>query len=85
VGLNTVIIKLVDVTIRYISGPGGRAIAHAISRRLPTAAAWVRPQVRSCGIRGGRSGIGAGFLRVLRFPLPVLIPPTAGTIGKITR
>jgi hypothetical protein len=37
-------------------------------------------------------GTGAGFLRVLRFPLPILIPPTApysssssgvGTIGLL--
>jgi hypothetical protein len=69
----------------------GRAIAQAVSRRLPTAAARVRFQVRSCVICGGQSGTGAGFLRVLRFPLPILIPPTtqhssssgAGTIGQI--
>jgi hypothetical protein len=54
----------------------GRAIAEAISRWLPTAAARVRSQVRSCGICGGQSGAGAGFLRVLRFTLPILIPPT---------
>jgi hypothetical protein len=33
-------------------------------------------KVRSCGICRGQSGTGAGFLRVLPFPLP-LIPPTA--------
>jgi hypothetical protein len=54
-----------------------RAIAQAVSRRLPTAAARVRAQVRSCGICGGQSGTEAGFLRVLRFPLPILIPSTA--------
>jgi hypothetical protein len=48
-------------------------MAQAVSRRLPTAAARVRAQVWSCC---GQSGTGAGFLRVLRFPLPVLIPPT---------
>jgi hypothetical protein len=52
-------------------------MAQEVSRRLPTAAAKVRDQVRSCGICGGQSGIWAGFLRVLRFPLTILIPPTA--------
>jgi hypothetical protein len=55
---------------RYV---GGRATAQAVSRRLPTAAA----RVRSCGICGGQTGAGAGFLRVLRFPLPIIIAPTA--------
>jgi hypothetical protein len=55
----------------------GHAIAQAVTRWLPTAAARVRAQVRSCGICGGLSGIGAGFLRVLQFPLPILIPPNA--------
>jgi hypothetical protein len=55
----------------------GCAIAQAVSRWLPTAAARVRSQIRSCGICGGQSGTGAGFLLVLRFPLPILIPPTA--------
>jgi hypothetical protein len=69
----------------------GRPIAQAASRRFPTAAAWVRTQVTSCGICGGQSGTGAGFLRVLRFPLPILIhrllhthhlSSGAGTIGQ---
>jgi hypothetical protein len=30
---------------------------------------------RSCGICGGQSGAGAGFLRVLRLPLPIFILP----------
>jgi hypothetical protein len=34
-------------------------------------------QVRSCGICGGQRGTGAGFLRVLRFPLSMHIPSTA--------
>jgi hypothetical protein len=52
----------------------GRAIAQPVSRWLPTAAARVRSRVWSSGISGGQSGAGAGFLRVLRFPLPIFIP-----------
>jgi hypothetical protein len=48
--------------------PVGRAIAQAVIRRLPTAAARVRTQVRSCGIFGGQSSPGTSFLTVLRFP-----------------
>jgi hypothetical protein len=48
----------------------GRAIAEAVSRWLPTAAARVQSRVWSSGICGGQSWVGAGFLRVLRFPLP---------------
>jgi hypothetical protein len=55
----------------------GRAIAQAVIRSLSsTMAARVRNQVRSCGIYGGQSGTGVGFLRVHPFFLPILIPPT---------
>jgi hypothetical protein len=63
----------------------GRAIAQAVSRRLPTAAIQLRAQVRSCGICDGQSGTGASFLRVLRFPLPSLFPPTAAHSSFIIR
>jgi hypothetical protein len=59
------------------NGGLGRDIAQAVSRLLPTAAARVRAQVRSCVICGGQSGTRAGFLRVLWFPLPILILSTA--------
>jgi hypothetical protein len=67
----------------------GRAIAEAVSRWLPTAVAQVQFRVWSSGICVGQSGVGAGFLRVLRFPLPFILPnssssqsPGAGTIGQ---
>jgi hypothetical protein len=55
------------------------------NRRLSTAAARVLSQVRSWGICGGQSGTGAGFLQVLGFPLPILIPPTASHSSSIIR
>jgi hypothetical protein len=60
----------------------GRGIAQAVSRRLPTAAARVRAHVRS---RGGQSGTEVGFVLVLQFPLPILIPPTAPHLSSIIR
>jgi hypothetical protein len=57
-----------------------RAIAQGVSRRLPTAGARVQTRVYSCGICGGQSVAGAGFLRVLRFPLSIFIPPIFYTI-----
>jgi hypothetical protein len=75
-----VIEMCLEITRNYTNK--GRAIAQAVSRWLPTAAARVR---------GGQSGAGAGFLRVLWFPLPIFIPPNspssqspgAGIIGKL--
>jgi hypothetical protein len=55
----------------------GGAVTQALSRRFPTAAARVRAHVSSCGLCGGQSVTGAGFLQVILFPLPILIPPTA--------
>jgi hypothetical protein len=55
----------------------GGAIAQVVSRRLPTSAARIRSQVKSCGIHGGQSGTAVGILRVLQFPLTIFIPPNA--------
>jgi hypothetical protein len=63
----------------------GRAIAQAVSCWLSTAEDRVRAQVWSSGICGGQSGAGAGFLRVLWFLLPVLIPPTAPHSSSLVR
>jgi hypothetical protein len=77
------------VKISNFEGPinlqSGRAIAQAVNRRLPTSSAPVPAQVRSCGICGGQCGTGVGFLRVLRFPLPILIPLTAAHSSSIIR
>jgi hypothetical protein len=54
-----------------------RAIAQVVSVWLPTVAARVRSEVRSCEICGGQWSTRGGFLQVLRFPLPILIPPIA--------
>jgi hypothetical protein len=53
--------------------PLGRPITQAVSCWLPTTATRVLSQARPCG----QSGAGVGFVRVLRFPLPILIPTTA--------
>jgi hypothetical protein len=44
---------------------------------FPVTAAWVQSRVRSCGICGGQSGTGVGFLEVLWFALWISIPPSA--------
>jgi hypothetical protein len=46
----------------------------AVSRRLPTAAARVQTRVGTWDFVMDKSGAGAGFLRELRFPLPIYIP-----------
>jgi hypothetical protein len=53
-------------------GQLGHAIADAGSRWLPTAVTLVRVRA-ACGVCGGQSGTRVGFIRVLRFPLPVII------------
>jgi hypothetical protein len=67
----------------FLSNEPGRAIAEAFSRWPPTAAARVQSRVWSSGICGGQSGVGAGFLRVLRFP--PAIHSTEFSIHTITR
>jgi hypothetical protein len=55
----------------------GRAIAQAVSLLLLNAASLFRFQVKWCGICCGQNGTRAGFLRVFRFPLPIVVPPNA--------
>jgi hypothetical protein len=61
-------------------------------RRLPTAAARIQTRLGTWDFVMDESGTGAGFLRELRFPLPIYIPscalqssslsPEAGTTGQ---
>jgi hypothetical protein len=71
----------------------GRAIAQAVSRRLPTAEdRGSNPGLVMWDFVMDKSGAGADFLLELRFPLPCYIPyaspqssslsPEAGTIGQ---
>jgi hypothetical protein len=55
----------------------GCAIAQAVSRRFPAAVDRLRSWAKSCGICGEQSRTGRCILRVLRFPLPILIPPSS--------
>jgi hypothetical protein len=45
-----------------------RAVAQTVSRRLPTAAARIRAQVRLCGICGRQSGTGHVFFEYIGYP-----------------
>jgi hypothetical protein len=61
----------------------GRAVAQAVSRWIPIAAAWVRAWVRSCGICGRQSGTGTGFLQVPQFSLPSMAPIASHSSSSI--
>jgi hypothetical protein len=63
----------------------GYAIAEAVSHWLPTAAAQCSRPDLATEIYGEKSGVGAGFLRVLRFPLPKTVHSTNFSIITITR
>jgi hypothetical protein len=55
----------------------GYALDQVVIIRPTTKESEVQTRISSCGISGGQSGDGAGFLRILPLPLPILIPPTA--------
>jgi hypothetical protein len=53
----------------------GRAVVQSISRWLPTAAARVRVRAKHVGFVVDKAALGQLFPQVLRFPLPIIIPP----------
>jgi hypothetical protein len=61
----------------------GRAVGQAFSRSLPTATTWVRGRVKSCGLVVDRAALAAGFLQLLRFPLPLTHSTNCSTIIAI--
>jgi hypothetical protein len=60
--------ELVHITCEYFKVHTGLAIAQAVIRRLPTATARVRAQVRSCGICGGKRALGQVSSEYFGFP-----------------
>jgi hypothetical protein len=63
---------------RYRSG-FDRAVAQAVSRWLRAAAARVCVRPEHVGFVVDKAARGAGFLRVLLFPLQIIIPPISPT------
>jgi hypothetical protein len=53
----------------------GRTMAQAVSRRPPTAEAWVRARVSPFGFCGGQSGIETGFSPSSSVSPVSIIPP----------
>jgi hypothetical protein len=66
-------IRLHDIVLIIKQRDLAVPVAQAVSRWLLTVAVRIRVQA-ACGVCGGQSCTGAGFLRVLRFRLPI-IPP----------
>jgi hypothetical protein len=58
-------------------------MAQAVSRRLPTAAGWVRAQVQSCGICGIKSGTGFSCQSFHKLLHAHLLSSGTSTIGPI--
>jgi hypothetical protein len=65
--------QLYQLKIKFYPAFLGCAIAQVV--RLSATMSWVQSQVRPCGLCGGQSSTGAGFLQVLLYPLPLLILP----------
>jgi hypothetical protein len=60
------------ICVKYVDCYGCRVIIHVVSSRFPNTAAGIRTHIRSYVICDGRTVTGAGFLRVLWFPLRFL-------------
>jgi hypothetical protein len=71
------VLHLLSTTPMTVQEESDRATAQAVSRRLPTAAARFQPGSSHVGFMVDEVALRQVFSRVLRFPLPILIPPTA--------
>jgi hypothetical protein len=63
-------LKIKQNFAKLINGVSYKEICRAFPPRRPGFASG-----QACGVCGGQCGTGAGFLRVLRFPLSIIIPP----------
>jgi hypothetical protein len=66
----------------YCSGIS-HAVTQEVSRLLLIEVSRVQSQSSLCEIRGGLSRTAAGFVRVLRFPLSILVAPNAPFLSAI--
>jgi hypothetical protein len=66
------------ILLHWLTPPQAQVVSHW----LPTTVAWVRVRA-ACGVCGVQSDTGAGFLWVLRFPLPIIPPisPSSESTG----
>jgi hypothetical protein len=66
--------------LKHISSLHGNSAQKTYCSSIPPLRSGVRDRVSHVGFCGGQSGAGVDFLRVLRFPLPNVIPPIAPKI-----
>jgi hypothetical protein len=81
-GMSTVMVKTPQKWHSYrfetrLMSAGCLSNISFIARNTATVTDRILSKVKSCWIYGGQSCTEAGYLRILRFPLPVLLPPAA--------
>jgi hypothetical protein len=79
----TVCVRNARAYVMHGMGLVGRAVAQAVSRRLPTATARARSWSSHVVFVVDRAALGTGSLRVLQFPLPLIHFTNCSTIFTI--